>query len=155
MKKTFCGRTVCYRWSLTSGPVGHCYFFVASTLHWGVVKSTRNCDRGSMSSSSPTIDLHSSYTVKHLWKLWVVARLSLKLLWEIQWVSMYMFARAPNSTEGLVWYSKMPTCNTLPNPVKRLCTPAGVSGFKTNHSLCVTTAIPLRSRWAIVNLYNK
>ena len=34
-------------------------------------------------------------------------------------------------------------CNTLGNTVKRLCQDAGISGFKTNHSLRVTNATRL------------
>ena len=40
-----------------------------------------------------------------------------------------------------IWYSKMPVGhNTLAATVGRICKQAGVSGFKTNHSLRVTSA---------------
>lgn len=43
-----------------------------------------------------------------------------------------------------VWYSKMPVGhNTLSKTVGRLCKAAGIPGFKTNHSLRVTTATRL------------
>ena len=43
-----------------------------------------------------------------------------------------------------VWYSKMPVGhNTLSQTVSRLCKTAGIPGFKTNHSLRVTTATRL------------
>lgn len=43
-----------------------------------------------------------------------------------------------------LWYSKMPVGhNTLSRTVGRLCQQAGISGFKTNHSLRVTSATRL------------
>ena len=43
-----------------------------------------------------------------------------------------------------VWYSKVPIGhNTLSKTVGRLCTNAQITGFKTNHSLRVTTATRL------------
>ena len=46
--------------------------------------------------------------------------------------------------KGVIWYSKMPVGhNTLAKTVSRLCTSADISGFKTNHSLRVTTATRL------------
>ena len=45
---------------------------------------------------------------------------------------------------GDVWYSDTPVGhNTLSKTVKRLCASAGISGFKTNHSLRVTNATRL------------
>ena len=42
------------------------------------------------------------------------------------------------------WYSKLPVGhNTLSKTVARLCTSAGISGFKTNHSLRATAATRL------------
>ena len=46
--------------------------------------------------------------------------------------------------KGELWYSKMPVGhNTLSKTIGRLCTAANISGFKTNHSLRVTTATRL------------
>lgn len=46
--------------------------------------------------------------------------------------------------KGDMWYSIMSIGhNTLPKTVARLCRDAGISGFKTNHSLRVTTATRL------------
>ena len=46
--------------------------------------------------------------------------------------------------KGEIWYSKVPVGhNTLSQTVSRLCRQAGISGFKTNHSLRVTTATRL------------
>lgn len=46
--------------------------------------------------------------------------------------------------KGDVWYSNVPVGhNTLAKTVKRLCERAGISGFKTNHSLRVTSATRL------------
>ena len=43
-----------------------------------------------------------------------------------------------------VWYSKVPVGhNTLSQTVGRLCKLAGITGFKTNHSLRVTSATRL------------
>ena len=44
------------------------------------------------------------------------------------------------------WYSRSPvghTCNTLSSTVSRLCKLAGISGYKTNHSLRATGATRL------------
>ena len=47
-------------------------------------------------------------------------------------------------TKGAIWYSKMAVGhNTLAKTVSRLCNSADISGFKTNHSLRVTTATRL------------
>ncbi len=47
-------------------------------------------------------------------------------------------------TKGSVWYSKTPIGhNTLNATVSRVCKAAGVTGYKTNHSLRVTTATRL------------
>lgn len=49
----------------------------------------------------------------------------------------------PNAA-GKVWYKRTPIgVNTLATTVKRLCEKAGISGYKTNHSLRVTTATRL------------
>ena len=46
--------------------------------------------------------------------------------------------------KGDTWYSKVPIGhNTLSKTVARLCSDAGILGFKTNHSLQVTSAIRL------------
>ena len=46
--------------------------------------------------------------------------------------------------KGNVWYSKVPVGhNTLSKTVGRLCKKAGISGYKTNHSLRVTSATRL------------
>ncbi len=46
--------------------------------------------------------------------------------------------------KGPVWYSSVPVGhNTLGQTVKSLCKAAGIDGFKTNHSLRVTTATRL------------
>ena len=43
-----------------------------------------------------------------------------------------------------IWYSKTPVGhNTLAGTVSRICKKAGVSGYKTNHSLRVTSATRL------------
>ena len=43
--------------------------------------------------------------------------------------------------KGNIWYAQAAVGhNTLSQTVKRLCKAAGISGFKTNHSLRVTTA---------------
>ena len=43
--------------------------------------------------------------------------------------------------KGEIWYSKVPVGhNTLSQTVGRLCKQAGITGFKTNHSLRVTSA---------------
>ena len=55
------------------------------------------------------------------------------------------FYLAPlSSVKGLVWYKKQAIgVHTLAGTVKRLCVKAGISGYKTNHSLRVTTATRL------------
>ena len=46
--------------------------------------------------------------------------------------------------KGDTWYSKVPVGhNTLSQTVGRLCKQAGISGYKTNHSLRVTSATRL------------
>ena len=46
--------------------------------------------------------------------------------------------------KGNVWYSKTPIGhNTLNTTISRICKAAGVTGYKTNHSLRVTTATRL------------
>lgn len=46
--------------------------------------------------------------------------------------------------KGTVWYSNVPIGhNTLSKTVHRLCKSANIKGFKTNHSLWVTTATRL------------
>ena len=46
--------------------------------------------------------------------------------------------------KGSIWYSVMPVGhNTLSKTVCRLCNMAGINGYKTNHSLRVTTATRL------------
>ncbi len=45
---------------------------------------------------------------------------------------------------GIVWYRRQAIgVNTLAATVKRLCEKAGIIGYKTNHSLCVTAATRL------------
>ena len=49
----------------------------------------------------------------------------------------------PNA-KGLVWYKKQAIAiNTLATTVRRLCEMAGISGYKANHSLSVTTVTRL------------
>ena len=52
------------------------------------------------------------------------------------------FYLAPLSNpKNVVWYKNQPIgVHTLSNTVKRLCRSCGISGYKTNHSLRVTTA---------------
>ena len=46
--------------------------------------------------------------------------------------------------KGVVWYKNQPIgVHTLATTVKRLCEKAGIEGYKTNHSLRVTTATQL------------
>ena len=46
--------------------------------------------------------------------------------------------------KGVVWYSKVPVGhNTLSQTVGRLCKQAGITGYKTNHSLRVTSTTRL------------
>ena len=46
--------------------------------------------------------------------------------------------------KGNVWYSKTPIGhNTLNSTVSRICKAAGITGYKTNHSLRATTATRL------------
>ena len=43
--------------------------------------------------------------------------------------------------KGVIWYSKVPVGhNTLSKTVSYLCKDGGISGYKTNYSLCVTAA---------------
>ena len=50
-----------------------------------------------------------------------------------------------------VWFKNQPIgVHTLANTVKRLCEKGGISGYKTNHSLRVTTATRLYQNGADV-----
>ena len=47
----------------------------------------------------------------------------------------------PKKPSSNIWYTSVPIGhNTLTQTVKRLCSAGGISGYKTNHSLRVTTA---------------
>lgn len=56
-----------------------------------------------------------------------------------------MFYLSPLSKpKGMVWFKNQPIgVHTLASTVKRLCEKAGIEGYKTNHSLRVTTATRL------------
>ena len=69
----------------------------------------------------------------------------------VQLFQKYISHRPPDSTsfyltplrklKSDIWYSKMPVGhNTLATTVGRICKKAGILGFKTNHSLRVTSA---------------
>ena len=48
------------------------------------------------------------------------------------------------NAKGNIWYKNAPIgVNTLASTIKRLCTKAGIDGYKTNHSLRVSTATRL------------
>ena len=67
-----------------------------------------------------------------------VCRTSTSRMW---WHILFNTTEKP---KGAIWYSKMAVGhNTLAKTVSRLCNSADISGFKTNHSLRVTTATRL------------
>ena len=59
-------------------------------------------------------------------------------------ITTAFYLKALKKPQGNVWYTQTPVGhNTLAKTVQRLCTAAGIPGYKTNHSLRVTAATRL------------
>ena len=60
------------------------------------------------------------------------------------WGNCILPYTSKKKAKGSVWYTHTPVGhNTLNGTISRICRAAGISGFKTNHSLRVTTATRL------------